>query len=274
MDDALLPELPPSFCGHVVDRWDHGSTTQEQDWVVDEVPVAMIYNGISHAIMLASPTNLEAFGLGFSLTERIIDDPSELYEIEVLARSEGIELQMTIASERFLQLKEMRRSMAGRTGCGLCGAESLSQVIRHPAPVRTELSIHPDTLHRAFDDLASQQVLQAKTGAVHAAGWALLDGSIRFVAEDVGRHNALDKLVGMLAKAKVAANEGFAVVTSRASFEMVQKSAMAGIGLLAAVSGPTSLAIRLAEETGLTLVGFARKNSHVVYTHGRRIKNN
>lgn len=244
---------------------------EAEDRVAEEVPVAMVYNGISHAVMLATPADLEAFGLGFSLTEGIIADRSELYDLEIVVRQEGIELQMAIAQERFAALKEKRRSMAGRTGCGLCGAENLQHVVRHPAPVGAGCRITPQCLHTAFRAIGARQRLQADTGAVHAAGWATATGEIVHVCEDVGRHNALDKLIGMLANQRVDVSQGFAVVTSRASYEMVQKSSLFGIALLAAISAPTRLAVSLADEVGLTLIGFTRNDSHVVYANPQRI---
>lgn len=254
-----------------VQRWHDGHVEQVSDVVAEEIPVAMVYNGISHAVMLASPLDLEAFGLGFSLTEGIIADQSELYGIEIVTRCEGIELQMEIAQMRFMQLKEKRRSMTGRTGCGLCGAESLQHVVRHPAPVAEGLVVTRRALQAAFRHLAAKQPLQGVTGAVHAAGWASPQGEILLAAEDIGRHNALDKLIGQLARQTVMPDSGFAVVTSRASYEMVQKAASYGISLLAAISAPTALAIRLAQDTALTLVGFARSDSHVVYANAQRI---
>ncbi len=264
-------EAPPCQRRVAVSRWRDGLVSNAEDVVADEVPIAMVYNGISHAVMLATPMGLEAFGLGFSLTEGIIADKSELYDLEVVVRQEGIELQMSIAQQRFASLKEKRRSMAGRTGCGLCGAENLQHVVRHPAPVGGGCVVSAQALHAAFRQLSDQQALQAMTGAVHAAAWATADGEVVYVQEDVGRHNALDKLIGTLARNRVAVDQGFAIVTSRASYEMVQKAASAGISLLAAISAPTGLAIDLANETGLTLIGFTRNNSHVVYANPNRI---
>lgn len=254
-----------------VGRWQGGNLSRAGDCVAEEVPVAMVYNGISHAVMLASPVGLESFGLGFSLTEGIIADRRELYDIELVVRQEGIELQMTIPQQRFGALKEKRRSMAGRTGCGLCGAENLQHVVRHPRPVGTGRAFTADVLQAAFAKLAEHQTLQEMTGAVHAAAWADGDGNILHAQEDVGRHNALDKLIGALAFGRVDVGEGFAIVTSRASYEMVQKAASFGIPLLATISAPTGLAIDLAEETGLTLIGFTRVGSHVVYANPQRI---
>lgn len=261
----------PSWRRVTVDRWQNGSVSRVEDRVADEIPVAMVYNGISHAVMLASPVGLEPFGLGFSLSEGIIADRRELFDLEIVTRQEGIELQMTISQERFAALKEKRRSMAGRTGCGLCGAENLQHVVRHPEPVGQGGIITSQALHTAFRRLTETQPLQELTGAVHAAAWATRNGEVVCVQEDVGRHNALDKLIGALALDRVDVETGFAIVTSRASYEMVQKAASFGISLLATISAPTGLAIDLADETGLTLIGFSRHDSHVIYAHPHRI---
>jgi FdhD protein len=180
---------------------------------------------------------------------------------------------MQISQAQFSRLKEKRRSMAGRTGCGLCGAENLQHVVRHPASVGRGCHITSQALHGAFRQLSGRQELQAITGAVHAAAWATTAGEVLYVEEDVGRHNALDKLIGTLARQKVAVESGFVLVTSRASYEMVQKTASFGISLLAAISAPTGLAIDLALETGLTLIGFTRNGSHVVYANFHRLAN-
>lgn len=271
-ESAVGEGLPPSWRQVAVSRWQNGQWVKAEDRVAEEIPVAMVYNGISHAVMLASPTHLEAFGLGFSLTEAIIAQPSELFDLDVVCRSEGIEVQMTIAQGRFAALKEKRRSMAGRTGCGLCGAENLQHVVRRPTPVGPGCRVTPQALHAAFEEMRQNQPLQAVTGAVHAAAWAGASGAVLFVTEDVGRHNALDKLIGALARQAVNPQTGFALVTSRASYEMVQKSATFGISLLAAISAPTGLAVALAQQTGMTLAGFARNGSHVVYAHPQRIR--
>lgn len=273
--NCSLPDMavPSSFQSRAVTRWEAGAGMNAIDQVAEELPVAMVYNGISHAVMLASPTGLAQFGLGFSLSEGIIADHRELYGVDVIVRDNGIEVQMTIAQQRFVELKSRRRNLAGRTGCGLCGAESLQDVVRCPAPVPTGVCISPAALHKAFGQIDGRQQLQAVTGAVHAAAWAAADGSVLYLEEDIGRHNALDKLIGTLAQAQVPVENGFALVTSRASYEMVQKAATFGIPLLAAISAPTGLAIRLAETTGLTLVGFARAGSHVIYANPQRLSN-
>jgi len=255
----------------MVQKWQSDALKSLEDVVAEEVPVAMIYNGISHAVMLATPQDLEDFALGFSLAEGILSNPKELYGIEVVQQASGIELRMEIANVRFFQLKDRRRSMTGRTGCGLCGAESLTQALRLPESVNTSKEVFtPTAVLKAIKDAVSQQALQAETGATHASFWVQANGDIVMVREDVGRHNALDKLLG--AKANQEKEKGFVLTTSRASYEMVQKVAVAGVAMLVAISAPTGLAIRLAEQCGITLVGFARSNQFVLYTHSERLK--
>ncbi|RAU20706.1 sulfurtransferase FdhD [Paramagnetospirillum kuznetsovii] len=254
-----------------VERWRNGEVVQDHDLAAAEVPICLEFNGVSHAVMLASPTDLEDFALGFSLTEGIIERPRDLLEVEEQATCEGIVLRLTVAAASFHRLKQVRRTMAGRTGCGLCGAENLGQVFRPVPPVRASGTISAPALHAAFRDLGANQPLQRLTGATHAAGWALADGPLALIREDVGRHNALDKLIGALVRAGMDPGHGAAVVTSRASYEMVQKSAAVGIGILAAISAPTALAIRMADSLNVTLVGFARGGGHVLYAGSGRI---
>lgn len=252
-------------------RWRDGRSAQVHESVAAEVPVALVYNGISHAVMLATPLDLEELGAGFSLTEGIVNDASEIRDVEAVAAAEGIEVRMEIAAARFAGLRERRRSLAGRTGCGLCGTESLKHAIRALPRLVDGPRVEAAALHRAFAQLPMHQRLFERTGAVHAAGWARRDGTLVLVREDVGRHNALDKLVGSMACEGHRVDDGFAVITSRASSEMVQKAATAGIALLAALSAPTELAIRLAEDARLTLVAFVRGGGHVVYAGTARI---
>lgn len=234
--------------------------------IAAEVPVALVYNGLSHAVMLATPQDVEDFALGFSLSEGILRTPSQLYDVEVEHSEAGIEAQLSIAAERMMALKERRRSLTGRTGCGLCGAESLTHAVRKLDRIASGCLISAQAIHRAMDELADGQVLHRETGATHAAGWADAEGRLLLAREDIGRHNALDKLIGALARRGLPTGEGFALVTSRASSEMVQKAASVGIPLLAAMSAPTDLAVRLARDCGLTLVGFVRGARHTVYS--------
>ncbi|RYZ08743.1 MAG: formate dehydrogenase accessory sulfurtransferase FdhD [Comamonadaceae bacterium] len=264
---------PPPAARVVPVRQRRGDAVRETaDWVAEEVPVALEYNGLSHAVMLASPADLEDFALGFSLTEGIIDAPSDVRDIALVQADGGIAVRLDIASGCFARLKDRRRSLTGRTGCGLCGAESLAQAVRPPAVVRQGLPFDADVVRAALASLRARQPLHDASGAAHAAGFASAAGELLLVREDVGRHNALDKLVGALAQAGVDAGAGFVVVTSRASYEMVGKAAWTGSGLLAAVSGVTALAIDHAQAAGLCLVGFARGENLNLYTHPQRVR--
>lgn len=239
------------------------------DMVAQESPVAMVYNGISHAVMMASPVDLEDFALGFSLTESILETAQELYDLEIEQAPQGLSVSMRISSERFAYLKAQRRNMTGRTGCGLCGTESLEQAVRPVTAQGLGVSVSDAAIQRAVKALRDYQPLQAETGATHVAAWCNLEGEIVAGREDVGRHNALDKLIGSQVKANNDFRQGFALISSRASFEMVQKSVAVGIGCLVAVSAPTALAIEQAQAAGMMLVGFARPNRHVIYHPGQ-----
>lgn len=274
--DAAMQSLAldlgwPSYQQSTVERWQQGQCSIEQDYIAEEVPVSLIYNGIPHVVMLATPTNLEDFALGFSITEGIIGTAQELLSTRIYNRSNGIEVQLKIPDYRFQCLADKGRNLTGRTGCGLCGASTLKQAIRQPNPVHGDLQVNADELVAALNDIRQQQRINKLTGSVHAAAWVLPGTGIVSVREDVGRHNALDKLIGSLLRTGKKPNTGFIIVTSRASYEMVQKAAFVGITLMAAISAPTGLAIRLADEAGLTLVGFARADQHVVYTHPQRL---
>ncbi len=246
-----------------------GVRTASVECVAEEVPVAMVYNGISHAVMLATPADLEDFGTGFSLAEGIVARASEIHDIDTAHHADGIEVRMQVSNRAFEALKARRRSLAGRTGCGLCGVDSLGQVAREVKPVAARPSVDETAIHRAFVALGDGQALHALTGSVHAAAWSRADGTLFAVREDVGRHNALDKLIGAVALAGLDTAQGFAVVTSRASYEMVLKLASVGGGLLAAISAPTGLAIDLAGRAGITLCGFVRDGRMAIYTESR-----
>jgi len=249
-----------------------GSSGMRRDVVPEEVPVALAYNGISHAVMMASPSDLEDFALGFSLSEGLLAKPAELYDLEVESGPQGVIVQMRIAEERFWALKARRRSLAGRTGCGLCGVENLEQVKRLIPQLPAGCLISAASINRARESIQENQPMHSCTGGVHAAAWADLSGRLLVVLEDVGRHNALDKLIGAMARDGLDPASGFALVTSRASFEMVQKAAGVGMTMLAAVSAPTGYAIRLAHECGLTLAGFVRPQRYTIYAHPERIE--
>lgn len=236
------------------------------DNIAQEQAIALVYNGISHAVMMATPLDLEDFARGFSLSEGIIHKLSELQDIEIQIFPNGIELQISINSERMMALKQHRRSLTGRTGCGLCGAESLSQAIRPVHPVTPRALPNAQAVQYALSQLNDCQPLQSLTGALHGAAWCNAQGEICHIREDVGRHNALDKLIGLLQLQQQDLTDGFVLVSSRASYEMIQKACSINVPTLVAVSAPTTLAIQLATEAQLNLIGFARKGYHVIYT--------
>ncbi len=248
-----------------------GAVYTATDWVAEEVPVALVYNGVSHAVMLATPADLEDFARGFSCTEGIADSPAQIYGIEVQEEERGISVMLEIASSAFARLKERRRTLTGRTGCGLCGTDSLAQAVRAPLPLTGAQRFEAGAVSAALGQMRARQLLLGVTGASHAAAWCTAAGEIVLLREDVGRHNALDKLIGALQRAGLDSTLGFITVTSRASYEMVQKSASAGVSLLAAVSGVTGLAIDTAQGCGVTLLGFARGQDLSVYSHPERI---
>ncbi|MBV1931402.1 MAG: formate dehydrogenase accessory sulfurtransferase FdhD [Porticoccaceae bacterium] len=275
-------ENPAAVVGEVsasrqVQDWRAGQSTLVDDQIIEEQAVALVYNGISHVVMMATPDHLEDFALGFSLSEGILLSPNELYDLEVRHQDKGIEVAMTVSTQRFAHLKEARRNMTGRTGCGLCGAESLEQAIREPALISGAQQFSHDAIERAVRSLEANQPLQSVTGAVHGAAWCDGEGNIELVREDVGRHNALDKLYGSLCRDHLSGDQQqlsanhFVLISSRASYEMVVKAAAMGVEMLVAVSAPTRLAIDLAERVNITLVGFARPGRHMVYSHPQRI---
>lgn len=248
-----------------------GLATGGDESVAEEVPVALVYNGVSHAVMMATPDDLEDFALGFSLSECIVRRPGEILDLDIVERDNGVEVQMRVSAQRALELREFRRSMAGRTGCGLCGTESLDQLKRRASRVDSTAVLASGALPRALAGLESMQHLFRLTGAVHAAAWCDPQGAIELVREDVGRHNALDKVIGAVAAQRGDFGDGFVLMTSRASYEIVQKAAAVGIAVVAAVSAATGMAVRVAEESGVTLVGFVRGERHCVYTHPERV---
>jgi len=273
LQDSAATNAPQSV--YSIKKWKDNQLAETTDCLAEEVPIALVYNGVSHAVMLATPQDFEDFSLGFSLTEGILQHKSELYDVEVVEQTSGIELQLSIAMERFEKLKERRRSMVGRTGCGLCGAENLEQVMRLPQTEASIIQQQLDSLswqsvQNAYANIQLLQKLQQATGATHACAWADVEGNISLVREDVGRHNAMDKLIGALAK-NPPISAGFVLTTSRASYEMVQKVMSVGINMLAAISAPTGLAVRIAKENNVTLLGFVRQGTHVVYAHPERL---
>ena len=240
-----------------------------EDFLATEVPVALVFNGISHAVMMASPLDIEDFARGFCLSERIVENKAQIYGIEIFQHAIGIEVRLDIASQAFAILKQKRRALAGRTGCGVCGVESIAALDFDLPKVASEIRVALPAILQAQQQMQQQQTNNLLTGAVHAAAWVSLAGEIVLLREDVGRHNALDKLIG--AMSCVQTPDGFCLMTSRASYELVQKAARANIALLATVSAPTSLAVQMAEQANITLLGFVREQRAVVYAHGARL---
>jgi FdhD protein len=271
LHDPDTDALPPTARPRRVLRMRAGILTGVDDLVVDEIPVALVYNGISHAVMMATPADLEDFALGFSLSEEIIVGPGQCYGIDVEPAAGGIAVQIEIAGSAFMALKERRRSLTGRTGCGLCGVDSLDQVCRALPSLAPARGFHVDGVRRALRAIGAEQKLTQLTGAAHAAAWCGMDGTLHIVREDVGRHNALDKVIGAMARGQVAPGAGFLLITSRVSFEMAQKAAVAGVSALVGMSAPTLAAVDLADRAGLTLLAFARGNDFVCYTHADRL---
>ena len=252
-------------------RLSGGERTTAAAQVADETPVAFVYSGRPHVVMMCTPEHLEDLAYGFSLTERIVSGAAEIERVEQSRHAKGFELAITIPVEAAAQLAQRTRALAGRTGCGLCGVEAIDDAVRAVRQVKSSLSVSTAALWRAGEELDSHQSLNHETHSVHAAAWATPDGHVVVAREDVGRHNALDKVLGALARSGTDASTGFLIVTSRASFELVQKASAAGVALLAAVSRPTGLAIRIADESGITLVGLLRGQTANVYSHPERI---
>lgn len=255
-----------------VERWTRGTLTHATDQIAEEMPVALVYHEVPHVVMLATPADLEDYAVGFTLSEGLVARADEIRGVEVIQGAASADVKITVAWERFTQLVQRRRNLAGRTGCGLCGAETAADAIRETAPVPAGVSITSAELHAAIAQLTGRQPINARTGSVHAAAWVVPGAGIQVVREDVGRHNALDKTIGALSRAQADFSAGYMLITSRASYEMVQKCTTLGISLLVALSAPTAFAVRLARRSGLTLVAFARADQHVVYANPQRLK--
>ncbi|MDN4571958.1 formate dehydrogenase accessory sulfurtransferase FdhD [Pandoraea cepalis] len=265
---ALDPDSLAPSATVAVRRFRHGTWQSASDELAEEVPVALEFNGISHVVMLATPADVEDFALGFALSEGILNDRRECYGIDVTATTQGVTAHLDVSSRAFAGLKERRRNLTGRTGCGLCGTESLDQVLRPLPTAGAPLRVSHAALAAAYAGLARHQPLNGVTGAVHGAAWCSPQGEILCLREDVGRHNALDKLIGALARSEQPFDRGFVLMTSRASVEIVQKAAQVGIPMVAAVSAATALAVQTAAAAGVTLVGFVRGEQCVIYTGG------
>ena len=255
-----------------VQRWTRGTLARATDLVAEEMPVALVYHDVPHVVMLATPADLEDYAVGFTLSEGLVAGAGEIRGVEVIQGEASADVKISVAWERFTQLLQRRRNLTGRTGCGLCGAERAEDAIRECQPVPAGVTITAAELHETMAQLAARQPINARTGSVHAAAWVVPGKGIQVVREDVGRHNALDKTIGALARAKADFGAGYMLITSRASYEMVQKCATVGVSLLVALSAPTAFAVRLARRSGLTLVAFARADSHVVYANPQRLK--
>ena len=243
--------------------------TERQDTLAKEVPVALVYNDIAHTVMMCSPRDLEDFAMGFSLTEGIIDKPADIYGIDIEEVCNGMEARIELATRCFVALKDHRRTLTGRTGCGICGAEQIQQVYKNVAKLDRTLTFHILQFDTCLQQLYETQELGKQTGSTHAAAFFSAEGKLLAIREDVGRHVALDKLLGWHAKADKP--RGFIVVTSRASYEMVQKTVSCGIEMLVAISAATDLAVQMAEQYNLTLVGFAREGRATIYSGKERL---
>jgi FdhD protein len=240
------------------------------DWLAEERPVALAFNGITQAVMMCSPLDLEDFALGFGLSEGLLSQATELLDTAVQSAPEGFTVDMTVTAACEWRIKARRRTMAGRTGCGLCGLDSLQQV-QLSWPMAPATRVAPEAIQLALRDLRQHQALQQRSGATHAAALCSAQGRLLAVREDVGRHNALDKLIGAIHHQRLGVQDAFVCVTSRASFEMVQKALAAGVGALVAVSAPTAMAVEVAQAHGLALAGFARGDAFVAYTYPERL---
>jgi len=250
-----------------------GAAVEERVRVApEETAISLTYDGGSYAVMMGTPADLEDFAVGFSLTEGIIAQPSDIASFDVITHDEGLELRMWLAADMSDTLRRRRRYKAGPVGCGLCGIESLEEAIAPPKPVAGDLRIDAATVHAAINALSDAQIMNRETRAMHAAGFFVPGTGLAVAREDVGRHNALDKLAGALASCQIAGSSGIVAVTSRLSVEMVQKTAAIGASILVAVSAPTALAIRMADAAGITLAGIVRGDGFEVFTHARRIE--
>lgn len=235
--------------------------------VAEEIPVALVYNETPHVVMMATPADLEDFAVGFTLSEQIVSRVGEIDSIYIVQRDEGTQIFLDIPGDAAQRIAERSRGLVGRTGCGLCGVQEIGDAVRPVCALDSHEPIEFEAIVRAEQGLHDAQRWNRETGSMHAAAWAARDGTVIVAREDLGRHNAVDKVIGALARADRDPSEGFMLVTSRASYELVQKAAVARIPLLAAISRPTGLAIRIAEQAGMTLVGLLRGQTANIYSH-------
>ena len=241
-----------------------------EDTLAQEAPIALVYNGISHAVLMATPQDIPQLALGFSISEGILQRPSQLYDSEIIHTPHGIEARLTIASECFAALKQRRRTLNGRTGCGLCGIDSLAAAQPCIAPVARSLKTQAAHINQALAQFNQHQPLRQQTGSLHAAAW-VVGSQIQASYEDIGRHNALDKLIGHLVQQQANPQQGWLLLSSRASYEMIAKAASIGIHTIVAVSAATALAAQIAEQAHITLIGFAKPEKFTIYTHPQYI---
>ncbi len=273
MNDPLDSFEERGVIEQTIRRHRDGTIETTLDQVGQEWPVALVFNGISHAVMMCTPRELEAFAVGFAISEGIVERGSDIRDIEVVFHRDGVampyaQVELTIVQQAFVALKERRRALAGRTGCGVCGIESIDLLDLSPEQVPDTGFLHrlaPDAIARAAHELPSHQSLTRITGGLHAAAWCDAHGAISLAFEDVGRHNALDKLIGRLVLERVDTTNGFVFLSSRASYELVRKAARVGIPMVATISAPSSLAIAIARQAGIRLVSFCRETSYVEY---------
>jgi FdhD protein len=251
--------------------WHAGGASESARVIPEETALALTYNGGTYAVMMGTPQDLEDFAIGFSLNEGIIQSLDDIESLDVVSLDEGIELRMWLVQSKADRLSERRRHIAGPTGCGICGIDSIAEAVRPAAIVAAGGSFSPQQVTAAIQSMPSLQAINVATRTVHAAAFWTRAAGIVALREDVGRHNALDKLAGALARQKVAAGDGMVLLTSRVSVEMVQKTAAMGAPLMVAVSAPTALAVRMADAAGITLAAIARADGFEVFTHPGRI---
>jgi len=266
----IAPKIPEPTSPATPVIWRRGVISAGLRTLPEETAIALTYNRVSFAVMMATPLDLEDFATGFSLSEGIIDSATDITELEILPVETGIECRMSLTPARREALESRRRKIAGPVGCGLCGIDSLEQAVRPARPVESLLRMQANMIAEGFARMAALQVLNQQTRAVHAAAFLNPDGKI-IVREDVGRHNALDKLIGTVARSGADGAHGAVLLTSRISIELIQKTAMLGTPILAAISVPTARAVREAEAAGLTLIAVARDDGFEIFTHPGRI---
>jgi len=252
--------------------WRQSGATDGSRTIPEETAIAFTYDGGSYAVMMATPHDLEDFALGFSFTEGVISSPTDIKQLEIVEHDSGTELRMWLTDPRAAALGKRRRYLAGPTGCGLCGIDSLTETLRPISRVAGGAAFAPAEIMRALSALPPRQELNRQTRAVHAAAFWRPEVGLVAVREDVGRHNALDKLAGAMLRGETRSDGGMILLTSRVSVEMVQKTAAIGAPLIVAVSAPTALALRIAEAAGITLVGVARDDGFEVFTNPQRVK--